>query len=79
MTFNLRQFKLAEVPFRQLCGGWYYRVMGWSAPAETHAPASAKEESDLEQTLRPLTPDERAETLYRKGVGLFRSGQDKEG
>lgn len=46
------------------------------APAPTVA---TKEEPDLERTLRPPTPEERAEALYRKGVGLLRSGQDHKG
>ena len=36
-------------------------------------------DSSLERTLRPLNPEEKAESLYRKGVSLIRSGQEQDG
>lgn len=40
---------------------------------------SPKEQSSLERTVLPLSPGEKAENLYRKGVSLIRSGQGQEG
>jgi len=35
--------------------------------------------SSLERTLHPPSPEEKAESLYRKGVSLIRSGQERDG
>lgn len=50
---------------------------GASAPPA--AAVSPKEQSSLERTVLPLSPGEKAENLYREGVGLIRSGQEQEG
>ena len=49
-----------------------------SASSADKAVAPA-EDSSLKRTLRPLSSEEKAESLYRKGVSLIRSGQEREG
>ena len=51
-------------------------VASHSAAAKVAAP---EEDSSLKRTLRPLRPEERAESLYLKGVSSIRSGQEREG